>query len=152
VGITPVTEGYCIQQALIDNVVGQRKAGSTLSSRLQIAIASRQKVQASDNLCLPQELLDQLQQGLLSRDPPDRAHMMVAEPQSLISSLGDEKRDIRWASRDLDPHPARLIRWVTVRPRCMSSVVQTLVAGTNTYLAWSKPLLQAARCQWPSNQ
>jgi hypothetical protein len=69
--------------------------------------------------------------------------MMVAEPQSLISSLGDEKRDIRWPSRDLDPHPARLIRWPTVRPRCMSSVVQTLVAGTNTYLAWSKPFLPA---------
>ena len=43
-GITPVAKGYCIEQALIDKVVGQRKAGSTLSSRLQIAIASRQKV------------------------------------------------------------------------------------------------------------
>jgi len=100
VGITPVAKGYCIEQALIDKVVGQRKAGSTLSSRLQIAIASRQK---GDSLCLPQELLDQLQEVLLSRDPLDRAHMMVAEPQSLISSLGDEKRDIRWQAETWIP-------------------------------------------------
>jgi hypothetical protein len=78
--------------------------------------------------------------------PLDRARMVVAEPQSLISFLGDEKRDIRWAKQRPDPHSARLIRWLPVRPRCMSSVVQMLVAGANSCLASSNHLFPATPC------
>ena len=63
-----------------------------------------------------------------------RTHIMVAEPHSPILSVRKDARPRVGRDRK-DPHYARLIRWLAVRPRCMSSVVQVLVAGAHTYLA-----------------
>ena len=113
-------------EVLIDKAVGRREAGSSLLDGLD-------RPCAKSMTGIPQRLFKNLQNDIPSRiatlspcNGRGASYANIISPEGSATSGGQ---------RSQDPHYARLIRWLAVRPRCMSSVVQMLVAGAHTYLA-----------------
>ena len=117
----------CIGKALIDKAVGEREAGSSWLDNSDSPFAkSTMKVCGSD-------CAKKLQNGRLLRTA--RSCPCCGARASIANIIISRREARHRVGKRNNPHYARLIRWLAVRPRCRSSVAQMLVSGAQTYLA-----------------